>query len=94
MIYRFLRSPNFAYTRPIDNALRELQSINAAKINSYSFAPPLAIRIKSERIEDDDTAGTRRGRLRDSAIERVRMYERIMEDGGEIPNIRDVFEIG
>lgn len=92
MLYRFLRSPDYAYTRPIDHALRELQLFQASKIKSYSFSPPVAIQIKkgkSDIVGVAEVGWRNREDLSDSTMERVAMFERIMHDGLEIPSMNE-----
>ncbi|KZS95203.1 hypothetical protein SISNIDRAFT_386389, partial [Sistotremastrum niveocremeum HHB9708] len=80
MLYRFLRSADYAYTRPIDHALRELQLIQSSKIKSYSFSPPVAIQIKkgkSDIVGVAEVGWRNREDLSDSTMERVAMFERV-----------------
>jgi hypothetical protein len=45
-LIRFLRSPDYAYTRPIDQALKDL--VQMKKIESYSVLPVLAVATTAE----------------------------------------------
>ncbi|KZS95197.1 hypothetical protein SISNIDRAFT_494577 [Sistotremastrum niveocremeum HHB9708] len=78
MIYQFLRSSDLSQTLSLDDALWELGAREIIKLNSYTFSPPIS------------TKTGQREHLKDSSIERLRMLQRIMEDGLEIPSLQEV----
>jgi hypothetical protein len=76
-IYRFLRSPDYAYSRPIDIALKDLIQMNY--ISSYSVYPPLAGQTTAEMIDIKSGVDLQRrvlyeDQLVDSTLERISLY--------------------
>ncbi|KZS95206.1 hypothetical protein SISNIDRAFT_452552 [Sistotremastrum niveocremeum HHB9708] len=81
-IYRHLRSSDYAYTRPVDHAIRELSLMG--KIQSWSVYPPIVIQTKNDK---SDIVGTMDigwriyEDLADSTLERIELAEKEIERG-------------
>ncbi|KDN39557.1 hypothetical protein RSAG8_08713, partial [Rhizoctonia solani AG-8 WAC10335] len=75
-LVRYLRTPLFAFSRPIDHAI---QHFNHHKIlNIYSVEPAVVIQTK-DTVSDivDGTGGAQTEWLADSALQRVAYYEKL-----------------
>ncbi|CAE6429323.1 unnamed protein product [Rhizoctonia solani] len=75
-LVRYLRTPLFAFSRPIDHAV---QHFNHHKIlNIYSVEPAVVIQTK-DTVSDivDGTGGAQTEWLADSALQRVAYYEKL-----------------
>ncbi|KAF8707596.1 hypothetical protein RHS03_04228, partial [Rhizoctonia solani] len=76
-LVRYLRTPLFAFSRPIDHAV---QHFNHHKIlNIYSVEPAVVIQTK-DTVSDivDGTGGSQTEWLADSALQRVAYYEKLL----------------
>jgi len=72
-LVRFLRSPLFAYSRPIDHAFIMLNSDK--HINSFSVYPPIVTQSSRTTSDIFGDMGPGNDPMVDSALERVRLWE-------------------
>jgi len=75
-LLRFLRSPDYAYSRPIDHAIKDLWRM--ALIKSYSVYPPVVIQTKND-VSDITGAVEKQWSVHealvDSTLERLEMLQ-------------------
>lgn len=77
-ILRYLRSPDFAYGAPIDEALKDL--IQMHRIKSWSVYPPVVIQTKKDLSEiegasDNNANWSPREGLVDSTLGRIALWQ-------------------
>jgi len=73
---RYFRSPDYAYSRPVDHGYKDL--IQMHKLVSVSVYPPVAVQTKtglSDIVGTIETTWKRKEGLVDSTLERVELYK-------------------
>ena len=79
-VLRHFRSPDYAYSRPVDHGMNDL--IQMHFLNSYSFYPPVAVQTKAGISDITNTIEAdwkKKEGLVDSTLERIEMYKNMTE---------------
>jgi len=79
-LLRYLRSPDYAFSRPIDHAIKDLYQMH--DIKSYSIYPPVVVQTKSDVSDITGTVETHwkvKEALVDSTVERLAMLKSIAD---------------